>query len=86
MENITLHCAGMETKQQFHAAIAQALSFPDWYGHNLDALYDCLTDMDMPVHLHLTGWETLPEWKEAFKDVFDDAQATGYVEFTVTYQ
>ena len=26
-------------------AIAVALSFPDWFGHNLDALYDSLTDL-----------------------------------------
>ena len=25
--------------------LAQALDFPDWFGHNLDALMDCLTDM-----------------------------------------
>ena len=24
--------------------IGRALAFPDWYGHNLDALHDCLTD------------------------------------------
>ena len=24
--------------------IGNALGFPDWYGHNLDALHDCLTD------------------------------------------
>ncbi|MFI6100163.1 barstar family protein [Lentzea sp. NPDC051213] len=27
------------------AAIAEALSFPEWFGHNLDALYDSLTDL-----------------------------------------
>lgn len=26
-------------------AIGQAFSFPAWYGANLDALYDCLTDL-----------------------------------------
>lgn len=26
-------------------AIARALSFPDWFGRNLDALYDSLTDL-----------------------------------------
>lgn len=25
---------------------ADALSFPEWFGHNLDALLDCLTDLD----------------------------------------
>lgn len=85
MENIILSCVGIETKQQFHAAIAAALSFPDWYGHNLDALYDCLTDIDAAVHLHLTDWETLPEWKEAFEDVFADAQAD-CADLTVSYE
>ena len=27
------------------AAIAQALDFPGWFGQNLDALYDSLTDL-----------------------------------------
>jgi hypothetical protein len=27
------------------AAIAKALDFPDWFGQNLDALYDSLTDL-----------------------------------------
>ena len=27
------------------AAIAEALDFPDWFGQNLDALYDSLTDL-----------------------------------------
>ena len=28
-----------------HGALAGALGFPDWYGGNLDALFDCLTDL-----------------------------------------
>ena len=28
-----------------HRLISQALSFPDYYGANLDALYDCLTEL-----------------------------------------
>jgi RNAse (barnase) inhibitor barstar len=27
-------------------AIAKALKFPDWFGHNWDALADCLADFD----------------------------------------
>ncbi|SDP59607.1 barstar family protein [Lentzea jiangxiensis] len=27
------------------AAIAQALDFPEWFGQNLDALHDSLTDL-----------------------------------------
>ena len=36
-----------------HEQIAQALSFPQWYGKNLDALYDCLTDLEQDVTITL---------------------------------
>lgn len=34
------------------AKIGHALGFPDWYGNNLDALNDCLTDL---------SWRDTPE-------------------------
>lgn len=85
MNEITLNCAGLETKAQLHGALAEALSFPDWYGKNLDALYDCLTDLDEPVHLHLIGWEQLPAWKAAFEAVMSDAE-NDCIEFIVTFE
>lgn len=27
------------------ARLGECLNFPDWFGHNLDALHDCLTDL-----------------------------------------
>ncbi len=32
-------------KDGFLAAVGTTLGFPDWYGHNWDALADCLTDL-----------------------------------------
>jgi len=32
-------------KDQLLASIARQLAFPDWFGHNFDALADCLGDM-----------------------------------------
>ncbi len=32
-------------KEGFLDAIGKALNFPDWFGHNWDALADCLTDL-----------------------------------------
>jgi RNAse (barnase) inhibitor barstar len=37
--------------------IAAALSFPEWAGRNLDALYDCLTDLSwLPEGEHVLVW------------------------------
>lgn len=42
--------------QQLHAHIAAQLHFPKHYGKNLDALYDCLTDMkNVEIHVHNYG-------------------------------
>lgn len=82
---ITVSCAGIETKADLHAVLADALTFPDWYGGNLDALYDCLTDLEEAVHLHLTDWETLPDWSAAFAAVLNDAE-NDCLEFTVTFE
>lgn len=82
MKQITLSCMGLETKDALHSALAEALDFPDWYGCNLDALCDCLTDLDDPVHLHLIDWDTLPHWRDGFAAVFADAASP---RFAVTY-
>jgi len=37
--------AAWRTRDDVHAALAAALSFPGYYGHNLDALNDCLRDV-----------------------------------------
>ncbi len=33
-------------KEHMLSAIAKSLKFPDWFGHNFDALADCLADME----------------------------------------
>ena len=48
---------GGATKAEVLSKIAEALEFPDWFGHNLDALWDCLTDLTEPTVLIWHGWE-----------------------------
>ncbi len=36
--------AGVRDRRDLHARLAAALPLPAWYGANLDALYDALTD------------------------------------------
>ena len=35
----------IKDREMLHDILADTLHFPDWYGRNLDALYDCLTDL-----------------------------------------
>lgn len=38
--------------------IGRALGFPSYYGANLDALWDCLTDLTEPTALVWPGWQS----------------------------
>lgn len=42
-----------------HGWLAENLGFPDWYGRNLDALYDCLTDLTKEVCLVIVHGDKL---------------------------
>ncbi|MEU2502876.1 barstar family protein [Streptomyces pseudogriseolus] len=42
---IRLEAGQWKTERDMHRAMAAALDFPDYYGHNLDALNDCLGDV-----------------------------------------
>lgn len=59
---------------QIHNYLANQLRLPAWYGRNLDALYDCLTDRGEDVTLTLLRW---PEtgMTGCFLRVFRDAAA-----------
>lgn len=45
MKNVILDCENLLQKEQAHLYLAQMLDFPDYYGKNLDALFDCLTEL-----------------------------------------
>ena len=53
---------------EMHAVIKKSLDFPDYYGCNWSAFWDCLSDMrGDPVHIEIIGLDSL----EKFEGVSD---------------
>ena len=44
-DNLTVDLSGVKTAEELHEALKEAFEFPEYYGGNLDALHDCLTDI-----------------------------------------
>ena len=59
MEEIIIDCSAIRTKEDLHRLFREALCFPDWYGNNLDALYDCMTEVQTDVTFHLKNMSAL---------------------------
>ena len=47
--------ARLDTADAVYDYLSKELSFPAYFGRNLDALHDCLTDIGAPTRLILTG-------------------------------
>ena len=59
---------GEAVKSRAEALEAFASCFPDWYGRNLDALWDCLTEYGEPLEIRLVHLQELeaslgPFWR-----------------------
>lgn len=79
---VDVDLAGCHDKKAVLRAIGKGFGFPDWYGANLDALYDCLTDLpdDAAARGYVVVLEHLPrdggfddEARAALLDVFREA-------------
>ncbi len=53
MKTILIDGSEITSRENAHAQLFAKLSFPDYYGGNLDALHDCLTGINEPTHIIL---------------------------------
>ena len=61
-------------KNTLQDKLAACLCLPDYYGRNLDALHDCLTEMDACVTLSGLRWlQALGNYGDSVLRVFRDA-------------
>ena len=76
---VVLDHSAVESAEELHREIARCLAFPAWYGGNLDALHDCLTDLNEPSELIVRGEASLSELlgrrADAFRRVLRDSAA-----------
>ena len=52
----------MLSRREAHEHLAQQLALPDYYGRNLDALYDVLTEREGPTRIIIRHGNTLLSW------------------------
>ena len=59
-ETYTIDFTNVQSYLEMHFAIRNALDFPDYYGCNWDAFWDCLTDMPgRPIHIVVIGLDVI---------------------------
>lgn len=52
----------IRSKEELHEALKKLLEFPDYYGKNLDALCDCLRDVELPLEVEWKDYKESKKW------------------------
>ena len=72
MREVVLLGNKMQDSESAHVYLEEELNFPDYYGRNLDALYDCLTDLrDIRIKIDVDGNQN--EYLSRILQTFEDA-------------
>ncbi len=81
MKIIIIEGGKLTSKSAAHEYIASALNFPMYYGKNLDALADCLSELPRDTMIVLRGIEAardnLGYYADQIFDVFDEFAKRG---------
>ena len=74
MKRVVIDTSAVCTREALHDVFKQQLELPDYYGKNLDALWDCLTGwVDLPLTVE---WHGFHEARSRIGDYADRALET----------
>lgn len=63
---IRLNFSGIKTRKELHRYLKEKLGFPDYYGENLDALYDLLTQIREKLAITIEGLSSCNERTQGY--------------------
>lgn len=76
----TLDGDNIINREMLHDTLAASLPLPEWYGRNLDALYDCLLDIREETEIQLIHKEALKNHLGYYANVFQKAVSDACLE------
>ena len=73
MKSVILDAKKMVEKENMHEYFAKKFDLPEYYGKNLDALFDCLCEINEPTLIKLKNEDALQgDTKESLIRLFHD--------------
>ena len=75
-KHYTVDLRNIYTREALHNKLMERLELPEWYGRNLDALFDCLrelTDTQLVIEDCAFAAERIERWGKFLMVFFDSA-------------
>lgn len=88
MKYIILDGNMIQSKDHLHDILARELELPEYYGRNLDALHDCLTELHTDTVITAVNFSQLPADLQLYADrllrvLRDSAEETAHLHINV---